>query len=74
MNAGELWQTIFQMLISQGNEALEKWTPEIDIILSQGTLASRILKATGGQAGPGKIITIYKQLASCLAQNKMFIH
>lgn len=74
VKASELWESVFQTLTTQGNEALKKWTPEIDVILKQGTLAGRILKAVGAHPGPEKIRTVYKQLASCLAQNKMFIH
>jgi carboxylate-amine ligase len=48
--------------------------PEIDVILKQGTLAHRIMKAVGPQLSRENILSVYKQLASCLAQNKMFIN
>lgn len=70
----EVWQIIFKKLIADGNESLKKWTPEIDVIFKQGTLAQRILKAIGTEPTRGQMQSVYKQLASCLAQNKMFIH
>jgi carboxylate-amine ligase len=72
--ASEVWKTIFKKLVADGNESLKKWTPEIDVIFKQGTLAQRIIKAVGTNPTRESIQSVYKQLASCLAQNKMFIY
>jgi gamma-glutamyl:cysteine ligase YbdK (ATP-grasp superfamily) len=72
--ASELWQHIFNKIVSDGNDSLKRWMPEIDVILKQGTLAHRIMKAVGPQLSRENILSVYKQLASCLAQNKMFIN
>ena len=44
----------------------------LDIILTQGTLASRILKAVGSDYSEQNISKVYAQLAKCLHANTMF--
>ena len=70
--AVELWKKIIERL-SVGNTALEKWKPEFDIILSEGTLSDRIIKSLEGDTSAEAIKRTYKQLSGCLAQNKMFV-
>ena len=45
----------------------------LDVILNQGTLATRILKAVGDDYSENKITNVYSQLADCLQDNKMFV-
>ncbi|MBL7858895.1 MAG: glutamate--cysteine ligase [Cyclobacteriaceae bacterium] len=71
--AGELWQHIFNHLVRSGNSALEKWKPELNIILTEGTLAKRIVRVLGADVSHEHIVHVYRQLCGCLAQNKMFI-
>jgi len=73
-SANVLWQFIMNRLIRSGNSSLEKWKPELDIILKQGTLAQRIMNAVGAEPTHQQIVTVYKHLSDCLAQNRMFIH
>ena len=68
----ELWQHILERIVRGGNGAMEKWKPEIDVILQEGTLSQRIIKALGSDQSKENIIKVYKQLSGCLAQNKMF--
>ncbi len=68
----QLWQHILDRLI-RGNDALEKWQPELSIILTEGTLSDRILSALNGDYSHEHIKTVYKKLSACLAQNKMFV-
>jgi gamma-glutamyl:cysteine ligase YbdK (ATP-grasp superfamily) len=68
----ELWKHILDRLIRSGNTALEKWRNEIDVILSEGTLAKRIVRSLGSDSSKENITQVYKQLGGCLAQNKMF--
>ncbi len=69
----ELWQHIFERLIRIGTDSLGKTNHEIEVILSEGTLAQRILRALGKDHSPQNISSVYRLLCSCLAQNKMFI-
>lgn len=70
--ASDLWKHILDRMIRSGNSALEKWTNELDVILTEGTLAKRIVKAIGHDQSKENIIQVYKQLSGCLSQNKMF--
>ena len=72
-NAGEAWQKIIDKLVVSGNTALEKWKPELSVILKEGTLSDRIIKSLGGDHSLESIKKTYRQLSGCLAQNKMFI-
>ncbi|MFN3841087.1 MAG: glutamate-cysteine ligase family protein [Cyclobacteriaceae bacterium] len=70
VHAGELWKHIFDRLTYRGNDALEKWKPELEILFSEGSLATRILKA---HSSGNTWVPVYRQLADCLVQNKLFI-
>lgn len=71
-SAKSLWQHIFQK-VSANNSKLEHWKPELQIIMNEGSLASRILKKTGEEPSTSDLQEVYRQLAACLAQNKLFI-
>src|SRR5260221_13253866 len=70
--AKQIWEHILNRLV-QGNHTLEKWKPELSIILTEGTLSDRILKSLRGDHSHEAIKTVYKKLAACLAQNRMFV-
>jgi gamma-glutamyl:cysteine ligase YbdK (ATP-grasp superfamily) len=72
-SAAELWQHILDRIVRSGNGSLEKWKREIDVILREGTLSQRIVKAIGPDQSKENIMRVYKQLSSCLGQNKMFL-
>lgn len=69
----ELWQKTIDKLTASGNTALEKWTPELSVILKEGSLSERIVKALNNDHSREAITKTYRQLSGCLAQNKMFI-
>lgn len=69
----ELWQHIFERLARAGNTAVAGCRPEMDVILREGTLAQRIVKAVGKDHSKENITLTYKRLADCLAQNRMFV-
>ncbi|MEK6780067.1 MAG: glutamate-cysteine ligase family protein [Bacteroidota bacterium] len=71
-SAKEIWQTIINHLIEKGNSHLKKWMPELTVILEEGTLSDRILKSLDGDFSRENLKKVYKQLALCLAENKMF--
>jgi gamma-glutamyl:cysteine ligase YbdK (ATP-grasp superfamily) len=59
-------------------DAVTKWIPGeyrggIDIILEQGTLAERIVKALKGQPSPSSIGDVYTVLAKCLREGTAFL-
>jgi len=73
LKAGGLWKNILETLIRRGNTALEKWRPELNIILTEGSLATRMVKALGGDHSISSMNRVYRQLSDCLAQNKLFL-
>jgi carboxylate-amine ligase len=73
MTAIDVWKTVMNKLVKSGNSALEKWTPELSVILNEGTLSDRIIRALGQDTSEESIKNTYRKLCGCLAQNKMFI-
>ena len=69
----DLWKHIHSKLQERGNNAVEKWDPQISIILSEGTLSDRILRSMGNDSSIESIRNTYRHLADCLNQNKMFL-
>jgi len=69
----EIWLTIVAYLKKSGNHNLERWMAELNVILTQGTLSQRILKSLDGDFSPEAIVEVYKKLALCLAEDKVFI-
>lgn len=69
----EVWQLVMNKLIKSGNTALERWTPELNVIMNEGTLSDRVLTALNGDHSEESIKAVYRQLSGCLEQNKMFI-
>jgi gamma-glutamyl:cysteine ligase YbdK (ATP-grasp superfamily) len=72
-SAKDVWGTILDKLLAEGHLALEKWKPELDIILNEGTLSDRILRELNGDFSQEAIVMVYKKLAWCLGQNRMFV-
>jgi gamma-glutamyl:cysteine ligase YbdK (ATP-grasp superfamily) len=67
----QIWNHIFKTL-SKNNSALERWEPQLSVILNEGPLSDRILQAIGSVTEQS-IKKVYQRLSGCLAQNKMFI-
>jgi gamma-glutamyl:cysteine ligase YbdK (ATP-grasp superfamily) len=72
-NARQVWQHILNKLILGGNQALERWNPQLLVILTEGTLSDRILQSLGADRSADQIRSTYKKLSACLEQNKMFV-
>ncbi len=71
--AKSLWQHILLKLLEKGHAGLEKWEPEVSVILNEGTLSDRILHDMNKDYSPDSIKNTYRHLADCLAQNKMYL-
>lgn len=68
----ELWRFIWDTLNANTN-SLSNWKSEIDVILKEGSLASRIMKSIGPAIEREQVLGVYKKLAGCLDQNKVFL-
>lgn len=71
-SAADLWLHIIERLVRSGNDSLNTWRRETDVILKEGTLAQRVINALGQDQSKENIISVYKKLCGCLGQNKMF--
>ena len=72
LTAGGLWQHIIDTLTKTG-QAPTAFNNELSVILGQGTLASRIRKRLNGDGSYQALSDIYRELADCLAQGRMFL-
>jgi gamma-glutamyl:cysteine ligase YbdK (ATP-grasp superfamily) len=66
---GDLWAHLSSVLDMQvdGSRAA------LDVILRQGTLSERILRAAGADCRPERLREIYGELAACLHENRAFL-
>jgi len=71
--AGQLCRHILDSMLKESNGTLQRWKPQLDVIIDKGSLASRIMKSMNGDQSKKKVVDVYKQLAGCLAENKMFV-
>lgn len=70
MTAGMLWKKLFNHFKGHGVQAVIAHEHELNIILDEGTLASRILQSLQLH---NHWQPVYRMLADCLNQNRMFI-
>lgn len=67
--AAEVWKKLYDRIRSGISEKHQK---NIEFLLVNGSLSSRILTAIGKDLSEEKIEVVYRQLAECLDQNKFF--
>jgi carboxylate-amine ligase len=70
--SGELWEHLIRearkcRLLSPGSQEI------LQIIMNEGTLSRRILKAAGRSPSRKRLRTVYEKLCDCLAANTPFI-
>lgn len=67
----DAWKAIYKSLGGPTSVALNPWHNEIKIILEQGPLAARMLKALDGKSDKSAIVALYRTLAGCLRDNRV---
>ncbi|HET6544576.1 MAG TPA: glutamate-cysteine ligase family protein [Chryseolinea sp.] len=72
--ACELWKHILDLLLKKGNPSLDRYKRELNVLLAEGTLAHRIVRAIDNDQSTEKIASVYRRLSECLSQNKMFLN
>ena len=72
--ACELWKHILDLLLKKGNPSLDRYKKELNVILEEGTLAHRIVRAIDNDQSAERIAGVYRRLSECLSQNKMFLN
>lgn len=71
LTVGELWKHIFNRLKDQAD--LKKRSRHLEIILKEGSLSTRIVRALKGDYSVSALTKVYRELANCLAQNRLFL-
>ncbi|HEX7015915.1 MAG TPA: glutamate-cysteine ligase family protein [Cyclobacteriaceae bacterium] len=65
----ELWKAIVEKILS---DRLQPWKSTLDVILSQGTLAERIVRDLRQDYSRERMLSVYRRLATCLANDEMY--
>ena len=66
--ARELWRHLIEATVSDAPE----WHEPLRLILEQGPLARRILRAVGKNCHRERLAAVYRRLCDCLEQGQMF--
>jgi gamma-glutamyl:cysteine ligase YbdK (ATP-grasp superfamily) len=69
-SAGELWRHLFDELFPADDGRPADLAP-LDVILSEGCLSRRILRALDGDARRARIDAVYRELCACLTEGRM---
>jgi gamma-glutamyl:cysteine ligase YbdK (ATP-grasp superfamily) len=67
--AGDLWRILFRTV---SNDIPSEFHEALQVILEEGTLSTRILKALGPTDDKKRIMEVYTTLGECLAKNELF--
>jgi gamma-glutamyl:cysteine ligase YbdK (ATP-grasp superfamily) len=71
-SAAELWWHLLQETLPHAGRAAAPWREPLELILTQGPLARRILNAVGRQPSRAHLEAVYRGLCECLAQDWLF--
>ena len=66
--ARDLWKHA----IADYDAATVPWLPTLDVLLREGPLARRILRALGSEFSRNRVANVYRRLCDCLAQGELF--
>ena len=72
ITVGELWALLLGKFPAESGYA-KKWQEVIRTILERGSLSERIISAMHADKSDNQIKNIFKELSTCLAENKMFL-
>lgn len=67
-----LWRRLYEKASERDPSLKEVFGSAIEVFLTQGCLASRILKALKGHSEPHALSSVYRQLADCLEAGELF--
>jgi len=71
MKAGELWQALLERWFFL-DPNYKEWEAPLRLILEQGCLSRRILRALGPKPPREKLHQVYRRLADCLEKGSLF--
>lgn len=70
--ARELWRHLIETVLPDGACGGAAWQEPLQLILQQGPLARRILRAVGEGCERARLEAVYRELCDCLEQGRMF--
>jgi len=68
MSVVELWGKLLPASAPKG----AGWRPIIEVLLAEGSLSERILKAAGHRPGRKRLSAVYRRLGDCLQRGELF--
>lgn len=71
-SAGELWRHLVEDVVYADVDYDGVWAEALDVIVGEGTLAERILRATGPAPTRERLEEVYGELCRCLDEGTMF--
>jgi carboxylate-amine ligase len=74
--AGELWYRLLEQAECRDGaeaEAVRTFAGPLRLILENGPLARRIVRAVGGDYSSERLHAVYRELCDCLAEDRMFV-
>lgn len=69
--AGDVWRALVETGARDAGAAAAWWRPYLDVILRDGPLARRILRAVGGDVRRDRLHAVYGALCTCLETGRM---
>lgn len=72
-SAIDLWRHLARQMERSDMLPVRAWRPLLEVILEQGPLARRILRALGDDYSRPRLEAVYRRLCDCLAEGTMFI-
>lgn len=70
--AQQLWLHLVEQLLQYDRAWLQPFLPELEILLRNGTLATRILHSLGKNTFPDQICRVYRELGTCLEMGVLY--
>ena len=71
-SAGQLWGYLVKQLQNYDQQWITPFLPVLDLILGEGTLSSRIVKALGEEPGLEQIKNTYRAMGGSLLTGSIF--
>jgi hypothetical protein len=68
---GDVWQHLIESRLA-GDPGYAEWSSSLELILTRGCLARRVLAATGPEPDRDSLEQVYRQLADCLSTGRGF--
>ncbi len=73
VSGGEMWKLLIEKVCSEFPKEMEYWKSTLDLMISSGTLAERLVAAVGDDYSIENLRFVYDRLAQCLQKNQLFL-